>query len=125
MPYIPCMIQLICRLGHHKYTSKQVSKRISNIKQNLKAKSDYARKTGGGPPRSPLKPVEMRMQRILGEGAVLDGIDGGVETENFHDEDSQEDVSVAVHIDPAVPNTSDVKDEQNYRYVQDSKWLCS
>ena len=55
-------------------------KKNLNQKWLVKCKCDHAKETGGGPPALDFTQDESIMYRIMDDDAVLDGIDGGVDT---------------------------------------------
>ena len=67
--------------------------------------------TGGGPNQTQMNSDEQVVARVLGEGAVLQGIEGGLDSEDVDQQDGDQNVPFGAIAEP-VPSTSQLLKSQ-------------
>ena len=75
------------------------------MKYNVKHKVDVVTTTGGGSDQTQMMPNKQVVARVLGEGSVLQDIDGGLDTEDAGEAEGDQNVPNGAPPD-AVPSTS-------------------
>ena len=66
--------------------------KIANTKYSVKHKVDAVTTTGGGPDQTKMNSDEQVVTRVLGEGAVLQGIEGGLDSKEVESQDGDQNV---------------------------------
>ena len=98
------------RLGFHQYDWQQCHKKIANTKYSVKHKLDAVTTTGSGADQTQMNSDEQVVARVLGEGAVLQVIEGGLDSKDMDQQDSDQNVPSSAIAEPC-PSTSSATEE--------------